>query len=423
MLLFLFRNLFILLLSIIFLASPRAAEAGNALQEYNGDRPTHTVEPGETLFALSRMYEVEVSQLREWNELESDNLQPGQELFVGPEEQTDASPEEEREYVYHTVQQGETLFALSRRFEVERAQLMEWNNLENPSLQIGQELIVGEATDNVSANGQQTQQEPEEEEISAIPPPEAAGEDENGNGAYALEEAGPAYQYYEVKAGDTLSGISRQFGTPVGRLREMNELESNALSIGQRLIVGREERAAAGLTGIAVESTAQGRFYTYEFGEGDDMQTLLEQHEMNSLDFEVLNPGLPPASVTPGQQLVLLAPPTSARKNPYVQTSAAAASDAGQNLMRATVYAAGEQGKTTTTGELYNPEDLTAAHPSLSLGSVVFVENAARPRGVFVLINDRTSDSRLKLSRKAFEHLELDTSETAEVLVQTRLDP
>ena len=42
---------------------------------------------------------------------------------------------------------------------------------------------------------------------------------------------------YVVQKGDTLYGISRQFNTSMQRLRELNNLSSDDLAIGQVLIV------------------------------------------------------------------------------------------------------------------------------------------------------------------------------------------
>jgi len=47
------------------------------------------------------------------------------------------------------------------------------------------------------------------------------------------------------------------------------------------------------------------------------------------------------------------------------------------------------EGRETASGEPYNMYDLTAAHPSLPLGSWVRVTNLANGRRVFVRINDR----------------------------------
>jgi flagellum-specific peptidoglycan hydrolase FlgJ len=43
--------------------------------------------------------------------------------------------------------------------------------------------------------------------------------------------------YYQVKKGDTLYSIARQFKTTVALIKEINGLTSNSLSIGQRLLV------------------------------------------------------------------------------------------------------------------------------------------------------------------------------------------
>jgi rare lipoprotein A len=47
------------------------------------------------------------------------------------------------------------------------------------------------------------------------------------------------------------------------------------------------------------------------------------------------------------------------------------------------------QGKTTASGEPYDMYDLTAAHPTLPLGSMVRVTNLRNGRAVVVRINDR----------------------------------
>ena len=42
---------------------------------------THVVVPGETLYSISKKYNVEVTQLLEWNQLDiTQGLKPGQEI-------------------------------------------------------------------------------------------------------------------------------------------------------------------------------------------------------------------------------------------------------------------------------------------------------------------------------------------------------
>lgn len=46
--------------------------------------------------------------------------------------------------------------------------------------------------------------------------------------------------YYVVKSGDTLWSIARKYNLSVNELKALNNLSSNGLSVGQRLIVGKE---------------------------------------------------------------------------------------------------------------------------------------------------------------------------------------
>ncbi len=410
-------------------ALPAFMPGGNVFtaeaQSAENDRKTHEVQVRETLFSISRKYDVGVQDLRDWNDLDSDALRPGTVIYVAPpsERQPDTTPSEpetepapevtpvaddESEQIIHTVEQGETLFSISRKYEVNVQQITEWNQLESTALRIGQELIVGRK---------------DSAEESAPPATEPLAEEEAEQQEVErleLERTGPAYTFYTVRSGDTLTGIARAHGLSLQELRAMNDLRSDVLSIGQELVVGREQTAAS-VTGLEVESTAQGRFYTYEVSRNDSIEQLLEAHQMDATDFMALNPGLEPSDVRPGQRLVMLAPPTVSHPNPYRRTRTTAAAGNGEAIA-ATVYSDEERGRTTTSGDLYSPNSLTAAHPSISLGSVVYVENPESGTGVFVLINDRTTDTRLKLSRKAFEMLGLKDSAIPQVTIDSRLD-
>lgn len=52
-------------------------------------------------------------------------------------------------------------------------------------------------------------------------------------------------------------------------------------------------------------------------------------------------------------------------------------------------YGAEYRGRPTASGERFDPADLTAAHPSLPMGTVVEVSRPERGRTVVVRINDR----------------------------------
>lgn len=65
-------------------------------------------------------------------------------------------------------------------------------------------------------------------------------------------------------------------------------------------------------------------------------------------------------------------------------------------------------GRRTTSGEIYNPKKLTAAHPNLPLGRLVKVENLSNNKTTIVKINDRCRNHEeifIDLSREAARKL------------------
>ena len=104
---------------------------------------THTVAQGETLYSISRTYNTSVMQIMEWNELLSNELKIGQVLKVGGEVLPQKIDYELDGMKIHVVQAGEGLYALARNFEVTVEELVEWNQLKTSSLDLGQEVIVG----------------------------------------------------------------------------------------------------------------------------------------------------------------------------------------------------------------------------------------------------------------------------------------
>ncbi|PJZ71036.1 septal ring lytic transglycosylase RlpA family lipoprotein [Leptospira perolatii] len=72
-------------------------------------------------------------------------------------------------------------------------------------------------------------------------------------------------------------------------------------------------------------------------------------------------------------------------------------------------YGAKFHGKPTASGEIFDKNKLTAAHPSLPLGSVIKVKNLENDKEILVKVNDRgpfAKDRILDLSEKAAESLE-----------------
>ncbi|NBQ68570.1 MAG: septal ring lytic transglycosylase RlpA family protein [Nitrosomonadaceae bacterium] len=84
----------------------------------------------------------------------------------------------------------------------------------------------------------------------------------------------------------------------------------------------------------------------------------------------------------------------------------------------ATFYATGMEGRLTASGEPYDPEQLTAAHRTLPIGSLVRVTHLKSDHQVVVRINDRWGgggDRIINLSRQAAIALNFGPAGTAPV--------
>lgn len=102
---------------------------------------------------------------------------------------------------YYVVKKGDSLWSIARANGLTVDELKSLNNLSSNVLHVGDTLLISSA-DSTGNNG-------------------------NDN-------------YYVVKSGDTLWSIARKYNLSVNELKALNNLSSNALSVGQRLIVGKE---------------------------------------------------------------------------------------------------------------------------------------------------------------------------------------
>jgi membrane-bound lytic murein transglycosylase D len=120
---------------------------------------THEVAPGQTLFAIAKLYGVSVSDLRRWNGLaDADGLKPGQKLIVGEETAEEAAsapatrpvvtpvandPVPAETFTEHTVQAGDTLYKIARQYGVTVQQILDWNNKTASGVSVGEKLKIG----------------------------------------------------------------------------------------------------------------------------------------------------------------------------------------------------------------------------------------------------------------------------------------
>jgi membrane-bound lytic murein transglycosylase D len=116
----------------------------------NNTSGSHTVKSGETLGSIAAKYKCSVHDLKKWNQLKDDQIQPDQKLLVtGPKTATVTSSQENQQiiaadFIYHVVRKGDTLWDIARLYDgVTVDQIKKLNNIENSNrLKPGQKLKV-----------------------------------------------------------------------------------------------------------------------------------------------------------------------------------------------------------------------------------------------------------------------------------------
>lgn len=162
---------------------------------------TYKVQKGDTLYSISQKFNTTVDEIKRLNNITSNNIYINQELYIPSSNTPPSNPlpippiddDENEEYSEYIVQKGDSLWKISRDYNISVKDLIELNSLTTTTLQIGDKLLVP-----IQTNIEQT---------------------------------------YIVKRGDTLWSIAKENNITVNELKEKNNLTTNLLSIGQTLII------------------------------------------------------------------------------------------------------------------------------------------------------------------------------------------
>ena len=113
-----------------FVATPKPVD-----MHISADEIYHVVQLGETVFGISRMYEIDSDSIREWNQLSGYAIQVNQKLIVGYKNK-------ESKEVLYVVKTGDTVYKISKQYNVTVDEIKKWNNLPDYNLTLGQQLKI-----------------------------------------------------------------------------------------------------------------------------------------------------------------------------------------------------------------------------------------------------------------------------------------
>jgi len=106
----------------------------------------HTVSQGETLFAIAREYDVTIGELRQWNNFDDLNvLKPGQRIVIGQSAQISTSEQSQQSIgsiPSHQVQKEDTLYSIARKYGLSVQELMQLNDKTDFNIKEGDVLKI-----------------------------------------------------------------------------------------------------------------------------------------------------------------------------------------------------------------------------------------------------------------------------------------
>lgn len=141
------KGIFTIMMTVLTASGALAQPDNSNIVKVDGEKYyLHIVDQGHTLYAISRLYGVTVDDITNANPEMGDVLGIGDELLIPvdavSDEVTDNPPALDGSFLVHTVSEDETLYSLSRRYDVTIEEIVAANPGSEVSIQLGQELRI-----------------------------------------------------------------------------------------------------------------------------------------------------------------------------------------------------------------------------------------------------------------------------------------
>lgn len=169
----------------VFAQEPESISRSLIVEEYNGIRYyIHFVKQGQTLYSIAKAYDVTVDEIKKANpDIAEDELGQNQVLkvpYIEKEKKEGAKPDT-ASYIYHSVRKRETLYGLSKMYNVSMDKIKQANPsiiqrglLEGQVVRIPSEKPVSDQVkkEHESSEGQKREEETKHPEVYQVQPGE-----------------------------------------------------------------------------------------------------------------------------------------------------------------------------------------------------------------------------------------------------------
>lgn len=177
----------------------------------------YVVQKGDNLSAIAKKFNTTVADIQEWNKLSSTNVSLGASLQVvqNPTEKEEVADTVERKDIAYSVQKGDNLGLIAKKFGVSVVELKQWNNLKSNAIAVGNSLIVAKNEIVIGTNKATVSSFKKKDNFPSSNQKES--------------------EYY-VKKGDSLYTISKKYpGVTISDLKKWNNIKDDELKPGMKL--------------------------------------------------------------------------------------------------------------------------------------------------------------------------------------------
>lgn len=214
-----------------------SSSSNNTSSNTSGNSSYYTVKSGDSVWLIANKYGISMNQLIQWNGIKNNLIHPGQKLIVSKtgssssnnntssnsssssnagsstntSSNNNTSANTNTSGKYYTVKSGDSVWLIAHNNGITMNQLIQWNNIKNNFIYPGQKLLVSQSGNTTNTN--------------------------QSNGATNNTSASSSTKTYKAVSGDSLWGIAQKYNMSVSQLKQLNNLTSDMIYIGQTLKV------------------------------------------------------------------------------------------------------------------------------------------------------------------------------------------